>query len=725
MKNILLIPIVFLFTYSLNAQDSIPVHRTLDSVYLLSLINQHSIRPLPDVQGVFLFAGKKTESIDVAAQPADISNKTARQLFARVPGVFVYDMDGSGNQLNIAARGLDPHRGWEFNLRRDGSLTNSDMYGYPASHFSMPMESIGRIELVRGTGSLQYGAQFGGMLNYITKTGDTSRRFSLENITTAGSYNQLSSYLAAGGKMGKMRYYGYIYHKTRDGYRETENTRSAAHALMLEWMLTTKLTIKAEWTHSVYIYRLPGQLNDSMFAANPRQATRNRNYFSPDMHVPSITMEWKPGPQTFIKLNTSAVIGKRGSVLFDKPVTVKDSISTVTHDYANRQVDIDLFNSYTSELRVLHTYRTGNNQSVMAGGVQLMANNLHRRQMGKGTTGDDYTLSLVDPQWGRDMHFITHNMAVFLENNLRVSRTLRINAGFRAESGLTKMKGHIVYYPDDQIPLSISHRFPLLGTGFSYTPASRKEFYGGFAQAYRPMIFKDLIPGSAYEKVDPDIRDAKGYNAELGYRGNAGFLRWDISLYLLRYKNRFGTLAMTDTNGDLYTFRTNIGNSLTKGMECLLQGDWTINQQWFLSVFTSTAITDARYTEGQVKSGNTNKSINGNRVESTPVLISRNGFTAKQKNYSFSVLYSYTSSSYADAVNSTQLSVTGATGKVPAYGIWDVNGSLKISGQLECRATISNLLNKSYFTKRPLFYPGPGIWPSDGISTTFSLLIHL
>ena len=39
------------------------------------------------------------------------------------------------------------------------------MYGYPASHYSMPLESIERIELVRGTGSLQYGAQFGGMLN--------------------------------------------------------------------------------------------------------------------------------------------------------------------------------------------------------------------------------------------------------------------------------------------------------------------------------------------------------------------------------------------------------------------------------------------------------------------------------------------------------------------------------------------------------------------------------
>lgn len=84
-------------------------------------------------------------------------------------------MDESGNQVNFATRGLDTHKGWEFNIRKDGVITNSDMDGYPASHYSMPLESIDHIELVRGTGSLQYGAQLGGMLNYVTKEADSLR----------------------------------------------------------------------------------------------------------------------------------------------------------------------------------------------------------------------------------------------------------------------------------------------------------------------------------------------------------------------------------------------------------------------------------------------------------------------------------------------------------------------------------------------------------------------
>ena len=101
---------------------------------------------LPDVKGTYLLAGKRSEIISITGQDANIAQKSARQLLARVPGLFVYDMDGSGNQLNIATRGLDPHRSWEYNIRQNGVITNSDMYGYPASHYSPPMESVEEIE---------------------------------------------------------------------------------------------------------------------------------------------------------------------------------------------------------------------------------------------------------------------------------------------------------------------------------------------------------------------------------------------------------------------------------------------------------------------------------------------------------------------------------------------------------------------------------------------------
>ena len=706
-------------------QDTITPIKQLDSVTLIAYLNQNILRQLPEVQGTYIFSGKKTEVINLAQIPADITNKTGRQVFAKIPGIFVYDMDGSGNQINIAARGLDPHRGWEFNLRKDGILTNSDMYGYPASHYSMPLESIERVELVRGTGSLQYGAQFGGMLNYVSKQGDTTKPLGFENITTVGSYNLLSSYTAIGGKTGKFKYYAYIQKKSRDGYRKNEHTSSEAQGIVLTWQPNTEFSIRTEWARSKYTYRIPGPLTDSMFYADPRQATRSRNYFSPDINVPSVTVNWQVSASTKLQLTSSAVLGSRNSVQFDKPTNIADSIVTATLQYNNRQVDIDHFNSYTTELRLLQQYQLGKQKSQLAAGMQFMNNDLHRQQLGVGTTGSDYEVTLVKPGFGRDVQLKTKNVALFAENKFQVSSNLSINVGARIESGKTDMTGTIGYYPANAIPVSIKHNFPLLGANFLYKPAKNMELYGGWSESYHPMLFKDLIPASLYEKVDPNIKDAKGYNAELGFRGNWKFLRWDINGFLLKYNDRFGTLAETDNTGAFYTYRTNIGNSFTSGIELFMQADWVIGNSMSLSVFTSTAFTHARYTNAIVKSGTENINIRGNKVESAPDCITRNGATVRYKKVSFSALYSYTSATFADALNTViPPKATGATGLVPSYGLLDINASVRFSKNLELKVNLSNLTNKQYFTKRPTFYPGPGVWSSDGRNSSISLAVR-
>ena len=61
---------------------------------------QPDISRLPDIDGTRLWAGKKTEVINVGDIDANVAEKTPRQIFAKVPGVFVYDMDGTGNQVN-------------------------------------------------------------------------------------------------------------------------------------------------------------------------------------------------------------------------------------------------------------------------------------------------------------------------------------------------------------------------------------------------------------------------------------------------------------------------------------------------------------------------------------------------------------------------------------------------------------------------------------------------
>jgi Fe(3+) dicitrate transport protein len=703
--------------------DSVKV-RELNEIQVTDQRNKNTIGRLPISQGTYLFGGKKNEVINVLGLDANIAEKNPRQIFAKIPGVFVYDMDGTGNQINISTRGLDPHRGWEFNIRANGIITNSDMYGYPASHYSLPMEAIQSIQLVRGTSSLQYGAQFGGMLNYIGKQGDSTRAFAFESVNSAGSFGLLSSYNAIGGKIGKLQYYAYYTKRHSDGYRANSQSDYEGNAVNLNYQASEKLLLKAALHHSNYTYHIPGPLTDSMFNANPRQSTRARNYFNPDIYIPYLSAEWKISPNTRFSFVASAVLGARNSVQLDKTATIVDAIDPKTLQYVNRQVDIDHFNSYTIEARLLHNYQIGKSPAILVAGVQLMDNDLHRQQLGKGTTGSDFDLTITG-DWVRDLHFKTKNVAFFVENRFNITSKLAITPGVRVEIGETNVSGTIAYYDNTSIPNTILHHFPLFGVNADYRLNDNQSFYTGIAQAYRPVVFKDIIPNASYEQVDKNLKDADGYNAEIGYRGNSEHWKWDIGFFQLQYNNRLGAIAQTDAQGNFVLFRTNIGNSLSRGMETFIEYGTRLNEKSSISIFTSTAFIDARYENANIRVNDRNVNIDGNKVESTPAWISRNGVTFRYQKLSVTSLYSYTAESFADALNTVKPSATGAVGVVPSYGLLDFNATYRATSNLVIKLNFNNVLDKQYFTKRPQFYPGPGVWSSDGRSINVSIGIKI
>lgn len=675
-----------------------------------------NVARLPDVQGSYIMAGKKSEVITVPQLDANVTLKTGRQLFAKVPGVFVYDMDGSGNQVNIATRSLDAHRSWEYNVRYNGVLTNSDMYGYPASHFSAPLESVQSIELVRGTASLQYGAQFGGMLNYISKKADTSKPLSFESINTTGSFGLLSTFNAVGGRLGKLTYYGYFSKRILRGYRDNATSDADGEFISLSYQARPDLVVRAELGHSRYLYQLPGPLTDSMFHANPRMSTRSRNWYSPDIYIPSLTVEWNIGDRTLVKAMASGVFGTRNSVQFIGFADAKDTVNSVTGQYKNRQVDIDRFNSLTAEIRIRHNYSIAGRRSVLAGGIQVMDNDLHRRQQGKGTSGSDYDLTLVSGTWGRDLHFYTTNLALFAENLVYITDHLTVSPGLRWESGTTDMRGVISYYDPSKLPQRIRHKFPLFGINAQYRFGRTCRIYGGVSQAYRPVVFKDVIPASSLEVIAPNLKDARGYNAEIGVSGKwRDRLNYDVSYFHLSYLNRMGAMVMEDAAGQSYNYRTNVGNSATDGIEFFAEVAAIRNKRGFsLNLFTSTALMNARYTHAVFASAGKNYDVSGNRLESAPRLTSRNGLRVSYKMVDVSLQYSFVSKTYSDPLNTETPVANGSRGAVPSYGLWDLDFSVQLFSGLRLKMGVNNLSNKYYFTKRPTFYPDPGIWSSDG-----------
>ena len=124
---------------------------------------------LKDIEGTSIFAGKKSEVISMDLSMASLASNNSRQIYSQIAGLNIYQNDDAGLQLNIGGRGLDPNRTANFNTRQNGYDISADALGYPESYYTPPAEALEEIQIVRGAASLQYGTQFGGLVNFILK----------------------------------------------------------------------------------------------------------------------------------------------------------------------------------------------------------------------------------------------------------------------------------------------------------------------------------------------------------------------------------------------------------------------------------------------------------------------------------------------------------------------------------------------------------------------------
>jgi Fe(3+) dicitrate transport protein len=288
------------------------------------------------------------------------------------------------------------------------------------------------------------------------------------------------------------------------------------------------------------------------------------------------------------------------------------------------------------------------------------------------------------------------------------------------ERGTSNMSGTINYLESDHIPREIEYNFIALGFNTKYRFSPVNQIYGGISQANRPVLFQDIIPGSPLATISPDLRHSFGYNSEIGWEiSPKESMHLNATVFYTFIGDRVGNLLVQE-NGQTLTQKSNIGDSGTTGIELLWDWEFFRKNHFSLSFYTSSSWMNAKYLNGEIASGERNQDVTGNRVEAVPEWISRNGLTATHGAFQLVLQHQYVSKTFADALNTVTPPASGAVGIVPSYNIWDVQG-IYYYQSLTFRASLQNMFDNSYFTKRPQMYPGSGIWPSDGRSLVLSL----
>lgn len=685
------------------------------------------------VEGTAIYAGKKTEVVRLDALTVNLASNQARQIYAEVSGLNIYESDDAGLQLSIGGRGLDPNRSASFNTRQNGYDISADVLGYPESYYTPPAEALAEIQVIRGAASLQYGTQFGGLVNFVFREPTPRKKVALTSRQTVGSYGLFTSFNALSGTVGKLGYYGFFNYKRGDGFRDNSAFNSRNAYLHLDYEVKEGSKISLEYTYLDYLAQQAGGLTDAQFYADPRQSNRTRNWFDVDWQLYNLKWEHKISDQTNVSVNVFGLDAARGAVGFRT-----NRVSQVDDLTAPRDLIVNTFSNWGLEARLLHRYTIGQRAAVALLGVKYYdADNTGLQ--GPGTNGGDADFSLANEEFPTfpNQSFFTfpnRNAAVFGEHIFYVTDKLSITPGIRYEYIRTEAEGSYRRIDFDLAGNPIrdnefleTFRRPrnrlLLGVGLSYQPDEQTNFFANISQNYRSVTFSDIRTVNPSFQVDPNITDESGYTADAGVRGQSGPVAYTANVFGLRYDGRLGEVLTPETQltasgqemetGRIIRRRGNIGSAFLYGLESLLEyqpfdAKTAKGTPYTLTVFANTSLTRSRYLDSEIAG------VAGNQVEFIPLLNVKTGLRFGYGNLLGSVQYSYLSQQFTDASNAEQDRAdnqSGIVGAIPAYGVMDLSLSYHWRW-LTLEGGASNLLNEVYFTRRATGYPGPGIIPS-------------
>lgn len=216
---------------------------------------------------------KTSASVSVITA-ADIKRSNAQS----IPDVLKYqsnidvkDYYGNGTKVTVDLRGFGEMSGQNTLVLVDGRRVNEiDLSG--ADWTQLPLDTVERIEVVRGKGAVLYGDNAAaGVVNIITKKGSGLPAWEAE--TAAGSYNFEKQRLALSGSQGMFSYYMNTQRQFTNGYRDNSDfsAQDLSTRLTVEPMQTLRLGLSGSYHNADY--GMPGALRESQLRTRSRRDT--------------------------------------------------------------------------------------------------------------------------------------------------------------------------------------------------------------------------------------------------------------------------------------------------------------------------------------------------------------------------------------------------------------------------------------------------------------------
>ena len=699
----------------------------LDEIELLDERNNiFQLEYLTDVYENSIFSGKKNELI-ISESKSGKSINNARQMYNQTVSLNIYQTDDAGLQLNIGGRGLDPRRTANFNLRQNNYDISADPLGYPESYYTPPFECLENIQLIRGAASLQYGTQFGGLINFLINKPNLYKSIEVLQRNSIGSNSLFTNFTSLSGTTNKLGYYTFYNKKKGSGFRPNSDFDSDNLYAFFSYQLSDKIKISSELTYLQYLAQQPGGLTDLMFESDMFQSNRERNWFQVNWLLYNFQGLYSFSEKSNFSFNFFALKASRYALGFR--TNRVDQIDS----FSERDLIKTRFNNFGFELKFLHEYNFLNIKNILLLGSKFYSGkNLTKQGPGSDGFGSNFQFQLdLYPDYESQSKYSNpnSNFAFFGEQIIYLNRKMSLTPGFRFEYIKTASEG---YYRNINVDgagnvilnelistESLKERsFLLYGLGYSFKFSNWSEFYSNFSKNYRAVTFADINIINPNFIINPNINDENGHTLDFGLRGNFNeFIFYDFSSFYLFYNDRIGFIQKAFLDGSVKNEKGNVGNALIYGQEYLL--NFNLKKMFDLQVsnfnyFINYSLTNSEYIESE------ENGIVGNDVEFIPKSNLKTGLQLGFANFKTTLQYTFMSEQFTDATNSVESDLSGVIGQIPKYNVLDLSFSY-IFNNITLELGINNLLDEYYFTNRATGYPGPGIIPSPNRNFYFLL----
>ena len=649
-----------------------------------------------------------------------------QEMLEHIPGITGYADDGIGNsRISISVRGLNPRRSSRVLILEDGVPIQPALYVYPNMYYNPPAERIDRLEVIKGSGAINFGPQtMGGVINYFTRR--PRNEFGGTFKVTAGENGYSSLFAEVGGSKNEtIKPEIQLLYKIGDGFRDNNGFEQFNSTIKLNFLpslnknIYLKSNINYENSNATYT-----GLTQWSFENDPKFNPKENDNFK--IFRASLDLIQSERLSSVLSKNTTAYTS-----YFDRRWWRENDIFILASDLGQNNpssapyyspFDLVRTGNGQDSFGILRTFYVagyeqsyslkhrlyGYNSVLEIGGRMYWERFIDDKKQGDAPDSRDgiyFIPALSDEEAptivGQSHHYETMAFSGFVTESIDL-KNFNLRPGVRFElfeqERVDRLSGST--YLDKTTSVILP------GIGF-IGDVGGLSLFGGVHRGFTPPssgALKILNFGENVESGGLDLKAEKSWNKEIGIRGKISFVDFEFSGYHVSIEDLVAAGRGT-------AFK-NLGKVNTMGIETRTNLSFSNLNKFLPNIDVTYSFLHSEVVEGEIISNvsgsvGSQVSIEGKELPYAPAHTIIAGI---YKNFgeksSIRFDFKYVSEVYTDFENIKRTDKIGIQGPVPEYAILNLSINYKLNEKTNLYFSGKNITDESYIGSRLHSNPG-------------------